>query len=221
MPLRSCKLSAAIRVLIGPCFSTTVRNLSNASVHTTKPSGTVIPAPVSSPNEPPFPPTAARSSRVISANQRMFEDARIQDGSQVQLTVDRYSVLAAITLEMVDEQEDIGRFHEVAVFVIEFDRSLEPGEQFDAIRVIAHQCVYQSRRFVDEVPRARNPIVFEIAGVAFQAHHHNGPAMFVGADHPGGLEPENVAEDIVSRIKQEMSDCGIRTERHPWAFFLR
>src|ERR1700757_225861 len=105
-----------------------------------------------------------------------------QDGSQVKLLIDGYAMLAAVTFIVVDEPEDIGRFHEVAAIVVELDWPLEPGEQFDAIRVVTHECVYQSRRFVDEVTRARNPIVFEIAGTTLQTHHHHRAAMFVGTD---------------------------------------
>src|SRR5215472_4079978 len=43
----------------------------------TKPGGTAIPACASSPNEPPLPPTAGRSLRVISANQLMLSDERM------------------------------------------------------------------------------------------------------------------------------------------------
>src|ERR1700756_648158 len=93
-------------------------------------------------------------------------------GSQVKLRIDRNTVFTAITLIVVDEPKDIGGFHKVALIVVELDRSLEPGEQLHASRVVAHQRVDQPRRFVDEVTRARNPIVFEITGTTLYAHHH-------------------------------------------------
>src|SRR5215831_11302095 len=52
-----------------------------------------------------------------------------------------------------------------------FDWPLEPGKQLDASRVVTDESVDQSRRFVDKVTRPRHPIVLEIAGATFQAHH--------------------------------------------------
>src|ERR1700751_5419654 len=147
IPLRSCRLSADIRDLIGPCFSKTSRNLSKAAVHTTKPGGTEIPARVNSPNDPPFPPTKGRSFSVMSANQRMFPDEPIADGSQVKLRIDRYPVLAAVTFIMVDKPEDVGGLYEIAAIVVELDRPLKPGEQLHARWVVADECGDQTGCF--------------------------------------------------------------------------
>src|SRR5690606_36953112 len=66
---RSSGSSAATTARTGARASSASRNCSNAEVVTTNPGGTAIPARVSSPSDPPLPPTVGRSAMPTSLNQ--------------------------------------------------------------------------------------------------------------------------------------------------------
>ena len=69
---RSSGASPSTRARNGASRSSPTMKFSNASVRTTKPGGTLMPARSSSPRLPPLPPTFGRSSRPISRNQLMY-----------------------------------------------------------------------------------------------------------------------------------------------------
>src|SRR5271166_1756482 len=140
--------------------------------------------------------------------------------SEVELFIDRNTVLLAVGLVVMDVPPDIDRLHEVALFVVKLERSLQPTEQFDAAGMIADEGMDQSGRFTDEVARPRNPVIFEIARAAFEANHHDSAPVLVRADNAGRLNPENVGKDVVASIEVQMTDGGIGAEGHPGAFLF-
>src|SRR6187549_834221 len=138
----------------------------------------------------------------------------------IELRVDRDIVLPAVRFIVVHEPPHIGRHDEFGILVIEFVRALHPAEQLRAIRMIGDQGVRFAGYFVDEGARRRDPIIFEIARAAFEAHHHDRAAMLVRADDARALHPQNVRIDVVAHVEGEMLDRRILAERHPGAVGL-
>jgi hypothetical protein len=100
----------------------------------------------------------------------------------IELRINRDAVLPAVALIVVHEPPDVGRFDEIGVLVVKLDRALHPAEQLDALGMFGDQGVGFARHLGDERAGRRHPVIFEIAGAAFQAHHDDLAAMLVGAD---------------------------------------
>src|SRR5437763_6725860 len=79
-------------------------------------------------------------------------------GSQIQLFIDRDTVLAAVALVVVHEPPHVGGLDEVAVLVVPLDRPVEPSEELHAVRIVGHQRMGESRGLVDERPGCRHPV---------------------------------------------------------------
>src|SRR5882672_4497809 len=111
IPSSSSAASPSTRARSGERRSSASMKLSNASVRTTKPGGTGMPARCSSPRLPPLPPTLGRSSRPISRNQLMYFatcTVRFQSGQQRD---DAASTVDANPLAILDLRGGIAGAH--------------------------------------------------------------------------------------------------------------
>src|SRR6478736_305424 len=165
---RSFGASASTLARTGARASIASRKVSNALVVTTNPGGTAMPAWVSSPSEPPLPPTVGRSAMPTSLNQAT-------DG-----------VTAGVLRQAQDERSWVS---EISQFVLSLSK--HAAQRWRTSRVLEHRLILEDRHDPAPAVDADALAVLDLGGGAAGADHR-GQAVLAGDDGHVAHRPADV-----------------------------
>src|SRR5579875_3145016 len=127
--------------------------------------------------------------------------------SEEERGVDRNAVRLAVARVVVDEPEHVDGLEDLVVFVEELERPVQPEHGLHAL--VGDKGVGPTWALAQEVPRARDPVVLEIAPAAFERVAGHRPAMAMATEESAGVDSQHIGGAVRAHVEGEVPDPDV------------